>query len=782
MSSNPRNSLDVPPAGDGAPVFGTLLRRFRLQAGLSQEALAELSGISVEAVSSLERGMRKIPQRQTLAAIVRALQLDRESRRAFERAAIRPFSPRRKPPDPLAAGYAQARGASLPTPLSTFFGREAELDEVTKLLESARLLTIAGPGGIGKTRFSVALAQRISTSPEGRDLAYVPLQSLTDPELVSFAMLQALELNEEVGRSIVSTLIEKLRDRRELLIVDNCEHVCAACAQLFEQLLGACPNLQIVATSRVVLGVPGETIYRLSSLRQTEGVLLFADRARLVHHQFALTPANETLVSRLVRRLDGIPLAIELAAARSNVLSLETLEARLSDLLGPGNDQGTARHGKLSATMNWSYELLSPLEQQLFARLSIFPGDWSVEDVEHVCAGSGIEREQIVDLLASLIDKSLVVSELAADARRFRCLDLVRSYAGVKLPAHEAARLSGALLAWAMTLAESFEPGLHGAKQLATMESIEHAAGNFRLALRLSSEPGAAHETGLRLAAALSHYWLLCNNFFEGVSELEAALSNDRSSNAPVRIKALIGLGMLSLQRRDFERAQSSAQEAAALARACGDGRGVSHALGISAIAAVFLADAGRFNTVHGELCERAQRPEHPWIRALAFYATALRALRDGDHLEAKKLLEQALSIVTSLDDSYDTVTVSIQLAYVLVRLGDVNGAARLFFSTTTASLPFKNTGVIAQCTLGLACIAAALEQFDMAAELFGAEQALIDISATSLWRHWGTLADEYRTKTIAQLGESRFDASREFGYGLARHDMFAVVRRFKSA
>ncbi len=391
--------------------------------------------------------------------------------------------------------------SNLPLALSSFIGREKELAEIEKLLADHRLLTLTGPGGCGKTRLALKAAFEVAEGFED-GAWWVGLASLSDPDIVPQAVAQALSVREAPGRSLNDALVEHLTPRKSLLILDNCEHLVEGCAGLVDALLRSCPNLKILATSREFLGVGGEVVWATpplsvpddhdaplpEALLRDDAAKLFVERARSVAPAFALTEQNASALARLCRRLDGMPLAIELAAARARVLSVSQIAERLDDrfrLLKSESRTVDPRQRTLRATMDWSHDPLADDERVLFRRLSVFAGGFALEAAEQVCAGEGIERVDVLDLLSRLVDKSLVVAEERGGEARYRLLETVRQYGEEKLDesTEEAAATSRHHAGYFLELAEAAEPAMLMPGQEAWMARLELEHDNLRAAL-----------------------------------------------------------------------------------------------------------------------------------------------------------------------------------------------------------------------------------------------------------------------------------------------------------
>jgi len=501
--------------------------------------------------------------------------------------------------DEIASGSFRAdvpRGPSgsgrhnLPASSSSFVGRERELAEVKRALAMTRLLTLTGVGGTGKTRLALEAARGLAGAyPDGAWL--VELAPLAEPALAQGAVAEALGVREQPGRRISATLADALKARKLLLVLDNCEHVVEAAARLSEGLLGSCPDLRVLATSREALGISGETSWPVPPLSVPdpkrpptpeelpgyESARLFMERAGRKAGSFAPTAENAGAVASICEQLEGIPLAIELAAARVGTLSVAQISSRLGhslELLTSGGRTASPRQKTLRGALDWSHRLLDEPEKELFGRLSVFAGGWSLEAAEVVGsgpgAGSGIEEGDVLDLLASLADKSLVVVEAGGTEARYRMLEPVRQYARERLEesGEEAARRRHA--AWYLAFAREAEPELVGPQQDEWLDRLEREHDNLRAALFWLLERDKASEDGLVLAGSLGEFWRVRGHLREGLGWLETSLDKSGASS-PSRVKALVHAGWISWESVDFERAAMLSEEALHLSRELGD-------------------------------------------------------------------------------------------------------------------------------------------------------------------------------------------------------------------
>jgi predicted ATPase/DNA-binding CsgD family transcriptional regulator len=538
---------------------------------------------------------------------------------------------------------------SLPVQLTSFVGREAELAEVARLLGLHRLLTLTGAGGIGKTRLALEVAAE-SGAPDG--VWAVELASVADPARVAAEVAAALGLEPPRGEPAQPALLAALADRDVLLVLDNCEHLVGACAELAEALLRGCPRLRLLATSRERLGVPGEAVYPVPPLASPDrhgvaaveelarygAVRLFLERARLGRPDFALTEANAAAVARVCRQVDGIPLAIELAAARVRALGVEEIAARLDEgpfrLLTAGRGV-PPRQQTLAAAIDWSYGLLAEPERPLLRRLSVFIGGFALDAAEAVCGG-----DDILDGLTGLVDKSLVVAQ-----GRYRLLEPIRQFAAERLAeAGEAEALRARHRDWYLHLAERAVPGMIAPDQVAWFERLEAEHDNLRAALDFSrTEPNP--EAELRLVGALAPFWARSGHVVEVSARLDDVLPRTESVSSLAGRRARV----LALDWRGFgDPHPENAERAVALARELGD----------RALLATALRHLA-FNPAHGDeagaLLEEAMCVARAGgVAREVGYATAMLArlsLDGGDLVEGERLASEALAVLRQVGD-----------------------------------------------------------------------------------------------------------------------------------
>jgi predicted ATPase/DNA-binding SARP family transcriptional activator len=529
-----------------------------------------------------------------------------------------------------------SRGARPPVSLTRLVGRERELADLETLLAAQRLVTLTGVGGAGKTRLAAELALRVDWQ-RADSVAWVELAACSDPLLVVQQTAAGVSLREAGS---LEAIVEALRERELLLVLDNCEHLIEASAQLAGTLLLHCPRLRILATSREPLGVAGERVWPVPPLGlATEAVELFVDRAMAVDPSFALTEGNSASVLEICRRLDGIPLAIELAAARIRVLTPEQINARLADrfaILSGGARTTVPRHRTLRAAIDWSFALLSEREQVLLARLSVFAGSFSLEAAEAVCGAD------VLDLLSGLVDKSLVVSSTRKSAVRYSLLDSIREYAAERLTDPDTWRRKHAMAFLAIVREAAPELTLADAERLDPLDA-DHDNVRAALLWSLEHEPDAI---ALPLAASFRWYWYYRILWCEGLRWLERALERSSPAVSAHRASVLTGAGALAFYRGEPSPARQRLEEAESMWRALGDQRQLALCL---ATLAQLLANAGELEAAATRAAEamRLSR-EHGQAYEIAYCLTngeAFVAQRSGRCDDADRALEEAEAV-----------------------------------------------------------------------------------------------------------------------------------------
>ncbi|HEX5848986.1 MAG TPA: tetratricopeptide repeat protein [Rubrobacter sp.] len=755
--------------------FGDLLRRWRASAGFTQEELAESTGLTTQAISLLERGERRRPQRYTVLKLSEALGLEGVSLAEFE-AAARPSARGRTALLP--------RG-TLPTPQTPLVGREDETAEVAGLVARAdvRLLTVTGPGGVGKTRLALEVAS-LSRGAFANGTAFVSLAPLRDASVVLSTLAEAFGVREVAGQSLLQTVGLHLGDRRVLLVLDNLEHLPAA-VPLVSDLLASCPGLTVLATSRAPLHLTGERQFPLGplpSLAEEHGtpaaVELFRQRAVAVAPHFELTDANAATMARVCQRLDGLPLAIELAAARVKLFTPLALLERLDrglELLAGGPRDLPERQRTLRDTVAWSYDLLDEQERLLFRRLSVFVGDFSLEAAEAVC-WPGAEGD-FLQTLASLVDNSLLVSraETAADGGqepRFGMLGTIREYALGRLESDgEAGETYHSHALYYLALAESTSPETAAPAQREWWwRRLEEEHDNLRTALGWAVRTRES-DTAARFALALWRFWS-ARHLGEGFRWLEAVLTmaGDAPGVEPQRQERrraflLLVAGILATRHGDYDRAVALDEASLTLYRDLGHERSTHGPLRELGAVAYHRGDYDRAVHLGEQALAVARESGNASGSALAAcnLADALRAR--GDLEAARTLLEEAQS---SLGGREQTVPGINALVNTLNRLGSIRcetGDYGLAGESYVESLRLMWQHVgrayeTAACLEGLARVAAMQGRPERAAWLLGVSSALRDEMGTPLTPITSADHDHASEAALEALGEQAFETA----------------------
>ena len=630
---------------------------------------------------------------------------------------------------------------NLPQQLTRFIGREKEIAEIEALLARTRVLTLTGSGGSGKTRLGLQVAaESLAQYPDGA--WFVELAPLSEPGLVAQTVASVLGLKEAPGQPIIHTLTEHLKPRSLLLLLDNCEHLVDACATLADAVVRQCPDVRVLATSREVLGITGEQTYRVPSLslpdrKQAptpqslsiyEAVQLFIDRALLVRSDFQVTNQNAPALASVCYRLDGIPLAIELAAARVRSLSVEEIDGKLDQrfrLLTGGSRTALPRQQTLRSLIDWSYDLLREPEKLFLQRLSVFAGGWTLAAAEAVCAGEGIEQRDVLDLLTSLADKSLVVPEQGDAQTRWRLLETVRQYARDRLEdAGGSAAVRVRHREYYLALAEEADPKLRGAEQAEWLRRLEEEHENLRVGLAWSL---AEAETGggLRLCGALQRFWGTRGHLSEGrqwcTRVLGKAGAEERTRE---RAYVLNAAGVLAYLQGDYPAAREPHEESLSIRRELGDRIGIARSLGNLGIVTFQQGDYPAARALYEESLATHRELGDRFGIAASLGNLGNVAQEQGDYPAARALLEECLAIRRELGDRAGIAMSLDSLGNVTQEQGDYPAAKALYEQSLAIERELGNRFGIASSLGNLGTVA--LNQGD-----YPAAKALLEESLT---------------------------------------------------
>jgi predicted ATPase/class 3 adenylate cyclase len=700
---------------------------------------------------------------------------------------------------------------NLPAQLSAFIGRDREVAQVRALVESSRLVTLTGAGGCGKTRLGLQVAaELLDGSGDGVWLA--ELAAVTDGEAVAPVISRALRLAVDPGRSGLEALLDGLALQDALIVVDNCEHLIGECAKTAEAIVRRCPRVHLLATSREPLGIGGERIYRVPSLSlpgpddsdsgtpgSSDAVALFADRARAGGVALDVDGQAGPVVVSICRRLDGMPLAIELAAARLRSMSLAELHGRLDQrfrLLTGGSRAALERQQTLRATVGWSYSLLTGAERVLLARLSVFAGGFGLDAAEAVCGSGALDVLEVAGLLGSLVDKSLVVAEQAGGTLRYRLLETIRLFAAEKLvEAGEAAAVAAAHCAHFLAAAEQAAAYLTGPEQGRWLARLDADQDNLRRAAGYAAGDPDGTTTVLRLGTALDRYWAARSRQQEAFALLGPALQRPEARADPALFAAALVTASLTGQCIDVAAARQLADQAVQVARQLGDERLLSGALaalcaahcwagepetgrpfgqesvelarhlgddvllGDSLLKYLLTIDPARSLPLYPEAFACTERSGDQLINEFLHNNAGCAALDAGDIPAARAHLEAAAHGAQQLGDQDPVVMVN--LGAVLRAEGDPEGARSMFEAALRVNRRNGNNWAMAYDIYGLACLAGDAGDWDLAAVLHGAAQALLDRTGVA----WSKSDARDRQNSLGQARAHLGDEQMERAY-----------------
>ena len=747
---------------------------------ITHNELAGILSLNINTVNSWTRGTNPaLPSGENIERL--AMLLERRKTGLGKRLTTLVASPTQTPLP--ATGRTTTRAgeqANLRAPATTFVGRGQQIEEILALLTEVHLLTITGTGGVGKTRLALQVASvAIADFEDG--VWVVELGALTVPALVMQAVAVALGVRETARISLDTLLVERLRDKHLLLVLDNCEHLLAASVALVAELLRACPTVHILITSREPLHIPGERVWlapslMLPDLRQTpsrpqilraEATRLFVERAMFARGAFTLTEQNAPLIAQICQRLDGIPLAIELAAACTDSLTLDEIATHLNDrfrLLAWNQQAALPRHQTLRAAIEWSDNLLSTTERALLYRLAVFAGSWTVEAAVAIC-GPGVGKQgvtvpEVGRLLLRLVDKSLVTIHEQNGSLRYHLSETIRQYALEKGQEQDKTdTLSDRHLAYFLTWTETNIRKLQGSEQALWLERIEQEHANLRATLRWAMESHEV-EAALRLSAALWRFWYARGYLQEGRSWLEQALAieyKDPKSKIAVQADALNGAGGVAYAQGDYASAQRFYAASLDLREQTEDAAGIAIALNNLGLVARNLGDYARASALLEQSITQCRALGDAIGIAYALTSLGEVARLQGDIPRAIMFYEESLLRWQELDNQGGMATALHNLGYMALRQQNTRLALKHFRAGLTIFQQHGNQRGLALCLAGLAGAAGQMGQPERAARLFGAEHTLHETIGASLEPADRADRDQHITFVRSQLDAPTF-------------------------
>jgi predicted ATPase/class 3 adenylate cyclase len=725
-----------------------------------------------------------------------------------------------------------SRPNNLPRQLTTFVGRKREIGEAKRILTSAPLLTLTGPGGVGKTRFAIEIAgELLDEFDEG--IWFVDLGPVTDPAFIVPAIASAIGVMHAPGQAILDTVTDHIRGRRVLLVFDNCEHLLDVAARTVDALLRSCGLLRVIATSREGLAISGEAVFPVPSLSvpdpttttpgdlpQYEAVQLFVERAIAAVPAFRITDRNASAIAQICRRLDGIPLALELAAARVRALPVEQIAGRLDDrfrLLTGSSRITVPRHQTLRQTIDWSHDLLGDDERAVFRRLAAFVSGCSLEAAEAVCAGPGVDAYAVFDLLSRLVDKSLLVAETEGTEARYRQLESVRQYARDRLlESGEAPDTVRRHRDWYVAMVARAEPTFfQGAESADSLERIERDHDNLRAALQWSLDEPGEERTGLRLATGLWRFWEIHGHLEEGRGWLERFLEVTSGEVSPLQADAYTGAGILAFMLGDHAAASALHERSLELHRQVGAPEGIAFAANNLANAAVLSGDYATARRLYESVLPWAREQGDPrvigfsivnmaeavaldgdpeqarshydegiaafrgagdrWGEAFALDSLGVMLERQDKHEEAAQLHDQALGISRAIHDERGVARALAHLGDVAARSMDLDRAKALYVESVEIRRALGDLPGIASAMEKLASVVTVRDP-RAAAVLVGAAERVRDLIRAPVPRAVREEYEAFRRTIQALLGEAPFEEARAEGRQLSTAAALATI------
>ncbi len=717
--------------------------------------------------------------------------------------------------------------------VTSFIGREREIEQASRMLERSSLLTLTGPGGVGKTRIGLRLARTLLDRFED-GVWVVECGALTDPAFVLPSVVSAIGMTEAAGRSLLTAVVDHLKAKQLLLVMDDCDPVLAECADLAAELVRSCPSVRIVVTSREALGVPGEAVLPIASmttpesgqtvtvhdLEAVDACRLFVERATAVQPTFELTQQNARSVAQLCRRLDGIPLAIELAAARVRTLPVEQIATRLDDrfrLLTGGSRAAVARHQTLRATIDWSYDLLTEAERSVLRRLSVFAGGATLEAAETVCAGDPVDPLDILDLLGRLVEKSLVFTDPTTAEAHFRLLETVREYArGRLVEAGEAADTLRLHRDWYLAMVDEAAPKFfHGPEPVEWLRRLDSEHDDVGAALEWCMDQPGEGSAGLRIAAGLWRYWEIRGHLTEGRGWLERMIEMAGDDVSPLLANALTGAGTLAFMQGDFRAASTFHERSLALHRQIGDPQSVAYAANNLANTVLQLGDHARARglyeetiahcvqigdwrgeafgsinlaevaarqgdfeaarTLHEDVLTTIRASGDRWMEAFVLNAFARATSQAGDRAGARSLHIEALAILEEIGDRRGAARGLTQLAELARADGDTARARGLLRQSLAIRQELGDMPGLASAMESLAG-AVASDDPEAAARLHGAAESLRESIRAMVPPQAAATHDQNLAEIETKLGTDRFEAARREGRLMTPNEALATL------